>query len=173
MNIHRAACLGFVGLIGLSCSMGGPGEGQFPTEPAPVVTPPPLPPPPPLGAQRIAVGQKIVDELSSPPSVPATCPEDNPVTGPLPCRHFEVVAPAAGVLAVEFTWESSFPDGTIGVIVAGVQQPLRHAFLQVANHRVVAGATYGITVFWYPSHSDHDWGGGAALGKFTLTTKMQ
>ena len=174
MSIYRAVYIVLIGLTVLACSAGDPGERQFPTQPAPVVTPPPpLPPPPPPGARRIAVGERVVGELSLDPSVPASCPENNPVTGPLPCRHFEVVVPASGVLGVEVTWQSSFPDGAIGLIVADVQQTLPHVFLQVATHRVIAGATYGITVGWYPSHSEHNWGGGAALGKFTLTTKMQ
>ena len=174
MSIYRAACLVFIGLTGLACSTGDPSERQLPTQPTPVATEPaPFPPPPPPGAQRIAVGERIVGELSLDPSVPASCPQNNPENGPLPCRHFEVVAPAAGVLGLEVTWQSTYPDGGIGLTVAGVQHTLPHIFLQVANHRVIAGATYGITVGWYPSHSDHGWGGGAALGKFTLTTKMQ
>jgi hypothetical protein len=177
-HIDAARLLALVALVlfaltGLACSTGDPGERQFLAQPTAIpAEPPPFPPPPPPGAERIALGERIVGELALDPSVPASCPKNDPY-GPFPCRHFEVVAPAPGVLGVEATWQSTYLDGGIGLTVAGVQQTLPHLFLQVATHRVIAGATYGITVRWAPSHNDHNWGGGQTLGKFTLTTGMQ
>ena len=73
---------------------------------------------------------------------------------------------------MEARWRRSYPDGAVWLIVAGVENT-PHIELQVANHRVIAGATYGITVAWSPSHLDYYWGDGRPLGEFTLTTKLE
>jgi len=173
MKMFRAACIALIGVVGLACA----NERQFPTAPAPPVVslpPPPLPPPPAPGARRIAVGEVIVDQLSLVVG-DASCPGTQPGhinNVPLPCHHFEVVVPADGVLRVEARWRRSYPDGAVWLIVAGVENT-PHIELQVANHRVIAGATYGITVAWSPSHLDYYWGDGRPLGEFTLTTKLE
>ena len=67
----------------------------------------------------------IVDQLSLVVG-DAACPGTQPGhinNVPLPCRHFEVVVPADGVLRVEARWRRSYPDGTVWVIVAGVENP--------------------------------------------------
>jgi hypothetical protein len=175
--MFRAACVALISVAGLACS-GDTRERQFPTAPPPVVSlpPPPAPPPPPPGARRIAIGDVIVEELFLVPG-PAGCPgtrPDNIDNIPLPCRHFEVVVPADGVLRIEVKWRRSYPDGGPWLIFAGVENtPHSVSELQVANHRVSAGATYGITVAWSPSHLDYNWGDGRALGEFSMTTKME
>ena len=92
----------------------------------------------------------------------------------MPCRHFEVVAPGDGVLRVFVVFVPN--DGAEGVelIVAGVAQDNRANFYApVGTHRVLAGATYGMTVAYNPSHYEYVVLGPDRIGEFTLRTTFE
>jgi hypothetical protein len=68
----------------------------------------------------------------------------------MPCRHFEVLAPGDGVLFVEVVWSPEPGAEGVALIIAGVTQRLL-----LGGHRVLAGAAYGITVVYSPSHTEY------------------
>jgi hypothetical protein len=93
----------------------------------------------------------------------------------LPCRHFEVVAPADGVLRVSVEWNPRSGAEAVMLIVAGLPNPGARVGVnpQIATHRVLAGATYGITLAYWPSHFDYLLWDTDLIGEFKLEARVE
>ena len=170
MKMFYVAAIGLIGLTALGCACESPLAPLPP--PAPNLEPRPDPPPAsPPGALRIEVGAVTSDWLLNWP-LPLTCPIDaNAAEGRMPCRVFEVVAPGDGVLRVEALFVANYGAETgVRLNIAGVDQPFNY-FNQptTGTHRVLAGATYGITVVYAPSHYDYLWDGPQLIGELKMT----
>ena len=170
--LHVAA-VGFIGLAALGCASDQPATA--PSPPSAALEPRPDPPPPaPPGALRIEVGAVTTDRLVVYP-LPVGCPS-NPGApdGMMPCRHFEVVAPGDGVLDMEVLFiEDPDAEPMVRLIIAGADHPTNTFNRTVGSHRVLAGATYGITVVYAPTHSDYLWFGHNLIGELTLKPRFQ
>ena len=172
MRMLQVAAVGLIGFVAIACAP-EPGQPQLPTQPTPVATQPqtPPPPPPPLSARRIELGSVIRDELRNGP-LNAGCPSEQNVV--IPCRNFEVVAPGDGILRVEVDWVPQGGAETVALTIAGVKTtPDYSVNKKVGTHRVLAGATYGISVVYFPSHFDFIVLGPDLIGAFTLKATFE
>ena len=175
MRTRYAIAVGVLGFTALACAPDSDAV-RPPTQPSPTIAEPrPGPPPAPQpGARRIEVGALTSDVLRNWP-VPAGCPVLNAYPDMLmPCSHFEVVAPGDGILGVEVVFTPNDGAEGVGLIVAGINQDNRANFYApVGTHRVVAGATYGITVVYQPSHYDYVFLGPELIGTLTLKSSFE
>jgi hypothetical protein len=162
---------GLIGFAGLACV-------AVPTQPAPVVNqsqPSPEPPPPTTpGARAIEPGSVIHDQLTV-SAVPAGCPATHFPDVVMPCRHFQVVAPSDGLLRVELEWFPRPGAEVVALIVAGADVPHINYYRnpQLRTHRVISGATYGISVVYWPSHYDYLFLGSDLIGEFRLAARFE
>jgi hypothetical protein len=171
MRILQLAGFALIGFCSVGCAPDS-GTRQLPTRPEPIATQPPLPPPaPPPGARRIELGSVVSDALRNGP-MNSDCPADQGIF--IPCRNFQVVAPADGVLRVELGWVPQPGAESATLIVGGIK--LTPEFVpnnKVATQRVLAGATYGITVLYAASHFDYIVLGPDLIGEFTLKAQFE
>jgi hypothetical protein len=173
MRVSLTIVGGLIGLAALACS---PESGSLATQPAAVVSQPQLPPQPPSPspvARRIELGSIVREQLTV-SAVPAGCPATNVHGLLLPCRQFEVVAPRDGMLRVQLDWIPQPGAEAAALLVAGVDAPHVTYYVnpQIRTQRVLAGATYGITVLYWPSHYDYLLGPDL-IGEFRLEAKFE
>jgi hypothetical protein len=174
MKIRLIVAGALIGIAPLACA---PDPGSVPTQPTPVITQPPPqpPPPPPPGARRIELGSEVREQLTV-SSAPAGCPATQHYSDYfMPCRHFEVVAPADGTLRVTLDWFPEPGAEAVALILAGGDHPRTNygENPQVETHRVLAGATYGISIVYWPTHYDHVFLGPDLIGAFRLKATFQ
>lgn len=174
MRVSLTVACGLIGLAALACSRE---PGPLPAQPAPVVTqpqPPPPPPPPQAGARRIELGSGVREQLTV-SAGPAGCPATGYPGVFLPCRHFEVVTPRNGILRVQLDWMPQPGAEAVALMLAGVDVPQASYYVnpQIRTHRVLAGATYGISVVYWPSHYDYLFLGPDLIGEFRLETRFE
>ena len=174
MQIRLIFVGGLIGFSALACAA----DPKSPTQPSatvvPTQPPPGQPPPAPPGARRIEPGSVVHDQLTA-SSVPAGCPATAYPDVSLPCRHFEVVAPANGILRVQLDWTPEPGAEAAALILAGVDVPHINYYLdpQIRTHRIIAGATYGISVVYWPSHYDWVIHGPDLIGEFRLKATFE
>lgn len=178
MKVGQLAAVAVIAFAGLACSSDSR-ERQLPTQPTPptptTTEPRPEPPPPaPPGARRIEVGAVTSDVLTN-SRVPAGCPPTDDYPGMLiPCRHFEVVAPADGILRVEVVFTPHPGAEGVRLLVAGVNhRDFNNLNAPVGSHRILSGHTYGISVVYDPSHYDYLFLGPDRIGEFTLKATFE
>jgi hypothetical protein len=173
MKLLYVAAVGTLGFATLACSES---VEHVPTQPTVAAAEPrPEPPPqPPPDARRIELGTVTTDVLPNRDGLAGCPPLEAYPNSRMPCRHFEVVASGDGILHVGVVFTPNQGAEGVSLVVAGIAQDNRGNFYApVGSHRVLAGATYGMTVIYDPSHYEYLFVGPDPIGEFTIRATIE
>jgi len=161
----RVTGVAVAAVIAVAC--GGNGDGfHLPARPTPPVSeapPPPVVVTQPTDVRAIAVGEVVTEDINI---AHQTCATNGP--WPIPCRFYELTAPATGTLVATVTWDPVATDNLLLLkMEQTVIQPAPPAWSPVMGRlAVVSGHNYSLAVGLAGTGSD-------AGGPYTLTTKIE
>ena len=154
-------------VVAVAC--GGDSNGfHLPVRPTPTPASAPAPPPPvivtqPTDVREIAVGEVVTGDINI---AYQTCATNGP--WPIPCRFYELTAPATGTPVATVTWDPVATDNLLLLKMEQTEiQPAPPAWSPVVGRlAVVSGHTYSLAVGLAGT-------GSGAGGPYTLTTKVE